>query len=140
MRQSNPVTDKTVVAAAVAQEVMDVPLVSVHACGANSASDATAAVPSESKLLAEALEFPNSSVTIDRFDENELVARRRSTMTRGRLGCALIGPSKPWRLVRCRRSVRLTHGGCTRLCNGTSRGRCGSLRRSTVPKQIISVR
>ncbi|EKF38244.1 hypothetical protein MOQ_001545 [Trypanosoma cruzi marinkellei] len=79
MRQSNPVTDETVVAAAVAQDVMDVPLVNVHAGGANLASDASAAVPSESKLLAEALEFPNSSVTIERFDDNELVARRRST-------------------------------------------------------------
>ncbi|RNF16524.1 kinetoplast DNA-associated protein, partial [Trypanosoma conorhini] len=77
-RRLNSAAAETVAAAAAAQGVVDVPLVSVHACGAAAANDASAAAPSQETLLADALTFPNGSVTVERFDDDELVARRRS--------------------------------------------------------------
>ncbi|KEG07378.1 kinetoplast DNA-associated protein [Trypanosoma grayi] len=76
-RHMAPVVNEAVAAAAAAQGAVDVPLVHVPASGAAPAVEAAA--PSESTLLADALTFPNGNVTIERFDDNELVARRRTT-------------------------------------------------------------
>ncbi|RNF07334.1 kinetoplast DNA-associated protein [Trypanosoma rangeli] len=78
MRRMKSAAGETVVAAAAAQGAVDVPLVSMQAPGSTLASDATAVVPSQEALLADALTFPSGGVTIERFDDDELVAQRRS--------------------------------------------------------------
>nr|CCC92509.1 putative kinetoplast-associated protein [Trypanosoma congolense IL3000] len=65
-------------AAAAAQGVADTPLVNTPQYAATEEPSIAPAPPSEASLIAEALTFPSGNVTVEHFDENQLVVRRKS--------------------------------------------------------------